>query len=83
MTSTDLNHLPFLLTRAQVVQILGINDKVIDAIRVEVTREGQAVPWPKIGAIRGLGCSTRKGAGNYKYRREDVIRLAIDPHPQT
>lgn len=58
----DTSKLPQLLTISQVAKVLNVHP---DTLR----------RWDKKGKLNALRVGTRRGVGERRYRREDIIKL--------
>lgn len=58
----DKVRLPELLTIAQVAKILNVHPTTLRR-------------WDKIGKLKAIRVGTRRGVGERRYHREDVIKL--------
>ena len=58
----DKERLPELLTIAQVAKILNVTTTTLRR-------------WDKQGKLKALRVGTRRGVGERRYRREDIIKI--------
>ena len=86
MTPADFNRWPALLTRSQVLEVLGISKRTLCTLRIPLTSRQQAVPFGKIGALRGWHPSQQQplsGPVHWHYRKSDVAVIVGPPYDTT
>lgn len=58
----ELEELPELLTIKQVAKILNVHTETLRR-------------WDKIGKLRAIRVGVRRGVGDRRYRKEDILKL--------